>query len=204
MRVVLWHHQQIARLGADLFNGRHRRLHCQRQHLRSQVVPAGGKQVGVHRREFEARIAYIDRGVKGRRVLHPLQAKPAFDGWHRVQNALLQLVDRAVQSGDEMGNHAATFRSVIVFSAKPLAGTVHRWWHLPGLQYQPVVHPRTSPSPSTTYFSDVSPSMPTGPRAWNLSVLMPISAPRPNSKPSAKRVLVLTMTLAESTSRKKR
>ncbi|MCY1563442.1 hypothetical protein D9M68_1010460 [compost metagenome] len=37
-----------------------------------------------------------------------------------------------------------------------------------------------------------------------MSVLMPISAPRPNSKPSAKRVLAFTMTLAESTSRRKR
>ena len=51
------------------------------------------------------------------------------------------------------------------------------------------LHPRISPWPSTTHFSDVSPSSPTGPRAWNLSVLMPISAPRPYSKPSAKRVL---------------
>ena len=38
-----------------------------------------------------------------------------------------------------------------------------------------------------------------GPRAWNLSVLMPISAPRPNSKPSLNRVLALTMTAEEST-----
>ena len=46
---------------------------------------------------------------------------------------------------------------------------------------------RISPLPSTTHLSEVSPSRPTGPRAWNLSVLMPISAPSPNSKPSAKR-----------------
>ena len=36
--------------------------------------------------------------------------------------------------------------------------------------------------------------MPQGPRAWNLSVLMPISAPRPNSPPSLNRVLALTIT----------
>jgi hypothetical protein len=35
---------------------------------------------------------------------------------------------------------------------------------------------------------------PQGPRAWNLSVLMPISAPRPNWPPSLKRVLALMMT----------
>eukprot|EP00042_Codosiga_hollandica_P008048 m.947752 g.947752 ORF g.947752 m.947752 type:complete len:89 (-) comp302262_c0_seq1:322-588(-) len=67
-----------------------------------------------------------------------------------------------------------------------------------------MAQPLTSPCPNTTHFIDVSPSRPTGPRAWNLSVEMPISAPRPYSKPSANRVLALTMTLAESTSRRKR
>jgi hypothetical protein len=78
----------------------------------------------------------------------------------------------------------------------------------PEAEQQPggAVHdaPRRSPWPSTTHFIEVSPSRPTGPRAWNLSVLMPISAPRPYSKPSAKRVLAFTITLAESTSRRKR
>src|SRR5207237_6216829 len=63
---------------------------------------------------------------------------------------------------------------------------------------------RTSPWPSTTNFCVVRPSSPTGPRACSLSVEMPISAPRPYSKPSAKRVDTLTITLAESTSRRKR
>src|SRR5438552_14234535 len=40
---------------------------------------------------------------------------------------------------------------------------------------------------------------PMGPRAWSLSVLMPTSAPRPYSPPSAKRVEALTMMLALST-----
>src|SRR5699024_7315781 len=62
---------------------------------------------------------------------------------------------------------------------------------------------RTCPSPKTTYFCDVSPSRPTGPRACSLSVEMPISAPRPYSKPSAKRVEALTMTEDESTARMK-
>src|SRR5574338_340509 len=63
---------------------------------------------------------------------------------------------------------------------------------------------RTSPLPNTIHFWLVSPSRPTGPRAWILSVEMPISAPRPYSKPSAKRVEALTITEAESTSRRKR
>src|SRR4029077_4192535 len=63
---------------------------------------------------------------------------------------------------------------------------------------------RTSPWPSTTYFCEVRPSRPTGPRACSLSVEMPISAPRPYSKPSAKRVEALTKTELESTSRRNR
>ena len=43
-----------------------------------------------------------------------------------------------------------------------------------------------------------------GPRACSLSVLMPISAPRPYCWPSLKRVLQLTMTLAVSTDCTKR
>ncbi len=58
--------------------------------------------------------------------------------------------------------------------------------------------------PSTIHFCEVSPSSPTGPRAWSLLVEMPISAPSPYSKPSAKRVDAFTMTEAESTSRRKR
>src|SRR4030067_444661 len=62
----------------------------------------------------------------------------------------------------------------------------------------------TCPSPSTMNFTEVRPSRPTGPRACSLSVEMPISAPRPYSKPSAKRVEAFTITELESTSRRKR
>src|SRR5690606_23457147 len=65
-------------------------------------------------------------------------------------------------------------------------------------------HWRVWPSPRTMYFCEVSPSSPTGPRACSLSVEMPISAPSPYSKPSAKRVEALTTTELESTSRRKR
>src|SRR6185436_16884867 len=63
---------------------------------------------------------------------------------------------------------------------------------------------RTSPWPRTTYLGVVRPSRPTGPRACSRSVEMPISAPRPYSKPSAKRVEAFHITEAESTSRRKR
>ena len=54
------------------------------------------------------------------------------------------------------------------------------------------------PSPRTMYFREVRPLRPTGPRAWSLPVEMPISAPNPYSKPSAKRVEALCMTEPES------
>jgi hypothetical protein len=111
-RVVFGDDQQVARLGADLLDRRHRRLDGQRQHLGRQVVPAAGVEVGVHRRQLEAGVAHIDRAVKRRRVLHPLQAKPALDRRRGVQDALLEFVDRAVQGSDEMRNHAALFISI--------------------------------------------------------------------------------------------
>src|SRR5262249_50402975 len=66
------------------------------------------------------------------------------------------------------------------------------------------VHARTWPLPNTTHFWLVSPSSPTGPRACSLLVEIPISAPSPYSKPSAKRVEAFTITELESTSRRKR
>src|SRR6478609_2126402 len=59
---------------------------------------------------------------------------------------------------------------------------------------------RTCPSPVTTYLVDVISGRPIGPRACSFWVLMPISAPNPNSPPSVNRVEALTSTAAESTS----
>src|SRR5581483_1343251 len=69
-----------------------------------------------------------------------------------------------------------------------------------------VRHPRqrTCPSPCTTYFVVVSSRTPSGPRAWRRFVEMPISAPKPNSPPSVKRVDAFTNTAAASTSRANR
>src|SRR6185503_11022742 len=63
---------------------------------------------------------------------------------------------------------------------------------------------RIWPEPSTIHLRLVRPSRPTGPRACSLLVEIPISAPSPYSKPSAKRVDALTITELESTSRRKR
>ena len=60
---------------------------------------------------------------------------------------------------------------------------------------------RIWPLPSTTYLAVVSSRRPIGPRACSFWVLMPISAPKPNSSPSMKRVEALTSTAAASTSR---
>jgi hypothetical protein len=55
-----------------------------------------------------------------------------------------------------------------------------------------------------THFTEHNSSNAMGPRACNFCVLMPISAPRPNSKPSVKRVLAFQYTAAESTCSRKR
>ena len=99
-RVVLWNDQQVFGLGADLLNGGLRSLYRQRQHLLRQVVPTTRKQIGINGRQFETRIADVDRRVDGRRVLHPLEAKPALDGGHGVKHALLEFVDGPVEGGD--------------------------------------------------------------------------------------------------------
>src|SRR5581483_538389 len=65
-------------------------------------------------------------------------------------------------------------------------------------------HVRICPSPWMTYFVVVSSRRPMGPRACSFCVLIPISAPKPNSSPSVKRVDALTITAAASTSRSKR
>jgi len=104
-RVLLGDQQQVLRFGADFLARGHCRLHRQRQHLDRQVVEAAGKQVGVDRRELEAGVAHIDRGVERRRVLHPFEAEPAFDRRQRFEDALLEFVDRAGECGDEVGNH---------------------------------------------------------------------------------------------------
>ncbi|MFT6590341.1 MAG: hypothetical protein ACJA2P_001187, partial [Rhodoferax sp.] len=45
----------------------------------------------------------------------PFQPKPAFNGWHGVQNALLKFVDGACERGDKMWNHAALFGKVVEY-----------------------------------------------------------------------------------------
>lgn len=46
----------------------------------------------------------------------------------------------------------------------------------------------TCPVPTISYFDEVSSASAKGPRQWSFCVLMPISAPKPNSPPSVKRV----------------
>src|SRR5690606_27032927 len=95
------------------------------------------------------------------------------------------------QGGGQQGTDEAAHRVSLFLQSHAASG---------GAQVQR----RISPLPNTIHFWLVRPSSPTGPRAWILSVEMPISAPRPYSKPSAKRVEALTITELESTSVRKR
>src|SRR5699024_12660607 len=55
----------------------------------------------------------------------------------------------------------------------------------------------TWPCPTTSHLLAVISRRPIGPRACSFWVEMPISAPKPNSPPSEKRVEALAMTTAE-------
>ena len=69
-----------------------------------------------------------------------------------------------------------------------------------GPERPPCAHGLICPEPRTRYLKLVSCSTPTGPRAWKRPVAMPISAPKPNSPPSANWVEALCRTMALSTS----
>jgi len=98
--VVLGNDEQVFGFGADFLDGRLGSLHRQRQHFGRQIVPATRKQIGVDRCQLEAGIANVHRGVNRRRVLHPFKAKPALNGGHGIEHALLEFVDGAIQGCD--------------------------------------------------------------------------------------------------------
>ena len=94
-RMALGDDEQILRVGADFFDGRHRRLHRERQHFLRQIVESAGKEIGVDGRELEPRVAQIDRAVKRRRVLLPFEPEPPLDSRHGLENFPLEVEQRA-------------------------------------------------------------------------------------------------------------
>ena len=104
-RVILGNEEHAARVGAHALDRRLDRLHAQRKERRIQVVEAAGEEIGIDRRELESRVAQIDGRIERHRVLLPLRAYPALDIGHPVENALLELLQRAGEGGREMGNH---------------------------------------------------------------------------------------------------
>ncbi len=103
--VVLRDHQEAAGVRAHLFHRRHGGLDAQGQEIRIEVVEAAGKQVGVHRRQLEAGVAQVHRGVEGGGMLLPLGAEPMLRFRHGVQDMALQLQQGAGKGGGQMGNH---------------------------------------------------------------------------------------------------
>ena len=94
-RVILGNQQHAARVGAHALDGRLDRLHAQRQERRIEVVEAAGKEIGVDRRELEAGVAQIHRRVERDLVLLPLRAQPALDLGHALEDAPLEVLQRA-------------------------------------------------------------------------------------------------------------
>jgi len=104
-RVVLGYEQKTLRRRAHLFHRHARRLHRQGQEGRVEVVEAAGKQVGVHRRQLEAGVAQVDRGIERRGVFLPLQAEPVLDGGLRVEGLAFDVAQRTAERRSEVGNH---------------------------------------------------------------------------------------------------
>jgi hypothetical protein len=78
-RVILGDQQQVLRVRTDLVDRRHRRLNRERRECGAQVVEPAGKQVGVDRRDLEARVAQVAGRVERRRMRLPLEPQPALD-----------------------------------------------------------------------------------------------------------------------------
>ena len=103
--VVLGDQQHAARVRADALDRRLHRLDAERQEGRVEVVEPAREEVGVDRRQLEAGIAQVDRGVERHFVLLPLRAQPALDVGHPVEDALLEVLQRAGERGRQVGNH---------------------------------------------------------------------------------------------------
>jgi hypothetical protein len=104
-RVILGNEEHAARVGAHALDRCLDRLHAQRKKCRIQVVEAAGEEIRVDGRELESRVAQIDGRIERNRVLLPLRAYPALDIGHPLDDALLELLQRAGEGSREVGNH---------------------------------------------------------------------------------------------------
>ena len=62
-------------------------------------------KVGVYRRELEAGITQIHRGVKRGAIFQPLRAEPMLNSGHGIQHALFQCQQRAIERSCKVRNH---------------------------------------------------------------------------------------------------
>ena len=135
------------------------------------------------------------RSASGPRPLVFLSGLPGVTS-HHTRSSLSRL--SASSAGAEMGLVRRIEGSAE--QADPHAGRMRREQAL-GACGKRGGHGRIWPLPRMRYLKVVSCSTPTGPRACSRPVAMPISAPKPNSPPSANWVEALCSTIAESTSR---
>jgi len=103
--VVFGNEQHAPRIRAHAFDGRLHGLHAKRHERGVQVIEAAGEEVRVDRRELEAGVANVDRGVERNGMLLPVRPEPALDVGHAVEDAPLEVLQRAGQRGREAGDH---------------------------------------------------------------------------------------------------
>ena len=68
-----------------------------------QVVESSRKKIGIHRGQFEARVAQVHRGIKWGSGSLPLATKPLFDKGLVLEEVSFDLLQGAGQGGGEMG-----------------------------------------------------------------------------------------------------
>ena len=195
------HRHQVAVLGRARRPGRTSataRRSARRRPRRGRTTPAprtrrrgdrGGSGRRCHPSPRPRRRAPVEAGRRGQRA--QLCSRPAAEGDQGAHQR------RAGSPGRRRRRPSGSRRP----TSRALGGSTAAasTWRstLPGRRR---ARQRTWPSPVTTYLVDVISGSPIGPRACSFWVVMPISAPKPNSPPSVNRVDALTRTAAESTS----
>ena len=126
-RVVFRDQQQRARFRTEFLDGAHRGLHAERQEGRVEVVETAREEVGIDRRQLEAGVAQIDRGIKGRRVLLPLAAQPVFDLGAVFQELAFEFEEGAGEGGCQVWNHEAVSKSRSFYCGRKSYTAVHKF-----------------------------------------------------------------------------
>ena len=103
--MVFRNQEQVARIRARPLDRRSDGLNAQRLERGVQIIEATWNQIRVDRRDLETAIAQVHRGVKRRRMVLLVPAKPLLDLRTLRQNTALEFLQESGMCGGEMGDH---------------------------------------------------------------------------------------------------